>query len=231
MKNGIFITGTDTGVGKTVITGLLGNYLNTKRIRVITQKWVQTGCHSFSEDIIRHLELMNKKKSYVENYIDEVAPCILRFPASPHLAARLENLGIDISSIERSYRKLAGDFEIVLVEGAGGLLVPINEEVLVIDIVQKLKLSVLIVAENRLGAINQTLMTVDELKMRGIDILGIVFNQVSKKENELVLKDNPKIVEKFSHVEVLGELPYKKNVESLSKIFTKIGDKILGKIS
>jgi len=230
VKNGIFITGTDTGVGKTVVTGLLGNYLNKKRIRVITQKWVQTGCHSFSEDIVKHLELMNKKRSYIENYIDEVAPCILKFPASPHLAAKLENLGIDISSIEKSYKRLADDFETVLVEGAGGILVPVNEEVLVVDIVQKLNLSVLIVAENRLGAINQTLMTVGELKARGINILGIIFNQVSKEESEIVLKDNPKIVEKFSQVEVLGELPFVKKVEDLSEVFSDIGEKILKKL-
>ena len=227
MKRAIFITGTDTGVGKTVVAGLLGRFLIEKKIDVITQKWIQTGCSSFSDDVAFHLEMMGKTEKDISPYLSDVTPYILSFPSSPHLAAEIAGKHIDTARIEESFYTLQKDFEVVLVEGSGGLMVPINEEKMMIDVVRKLNLPVLIVAENKLGAINQTVLTVEALRRRDMQILGIVFDRCSEGGDEQILKDNPKIIRKLTGVEVLGEAPFTKDIAELYKAFRPIGQKIL----
>ncbi|MFH1798686.1 MAG: adenosylmethionine--8-amino-7-oxononanoate transaminase [Candidatus Omnitrophota bacterium] len=222
----IFVTGTDTGVGKTVVTGLLGRFFVEKGLNVITQKWIQTGCKDFSEDVYTHLRLMGKKRRDIKNYLEDVSPYALKFPASPHLSALSENARIESEKIEKSFQNLTRAFDYVLVEGAGGALVPLNEETLIIDIVKKLHLPVLIVAENKLGAINHTLLTIEALKKRNIQIIGIIFNRISNRENEIILKDNLKIVEKISKIKVLGELFYSEENEDLYGEFKLIGEEV-----
>ena len=225
----IFITGTDTGVGKTVVTGLLVRFFLEGGINVVTQKMVQTGSKAYSEDIETHLRIMGKIKDDYGDYLKHMAPCIYGLAASPHLAARLENKNIDESCILASLDNLEKNFEIVIVEGAGGLMVPINEERLIIDVVGTIGGPVILVAENRLGAINQTILSIEALKQRRIELLGVVFNQVSEHEEKIVLEDNPDIVGKFTGVDILGILPRKKDLESLYREFRSVGEKVLEK--
>lgn len=194
----IFITGTDTGVGKTVITGLLGRYLLDKGYNVITQKWIQTGSRGFPKDIDLHLRLMGKKRRDIKDYLSFVCPYTFRFASSPHLAANLERRKISAERIKKSFRFLQKRHDFVIVEGIGGALVPFNKKRLVIDIAKELKLPVLIVAENKLGAINHTLLTVEAIGKRGIKILGIIFNNKCKKANKKILKDNIRIITKLT---------------------------------
>ncbi|MFQ5953318.1 MAG: dethiobiotin synthase, partial [Candidatus Omnitrophota bacterium] len=226
MNKAIFITGTDTGVGKTVVTGLLGKFLLEKGINVATQKWVQTGCIGFSEDIALHMKLMGRTQKDIENYFSEVAPYVLEFPSSPHLAAELEKKRIDTAKIKESFLKLQREFDIVLVEGAGGLMVPIDDEKMMIDLVGEIGLPVLVVAENKLGAINQTILTIEALRKRDMDIAGVIFNQRTKSEDELILKDNPKIVGKLTGVEILGELSFSEKIEDLYEAFRPIAERL-----
>ena len=227
MDNALFITGTDTGAGKTIITGLLAKLLTKRGIKTITQKWVQTGCAGVSEDVAMHMKFMTDGGKYMEKYHSDMAPYVLEFPSSPHLAALLEKKHIDIARIESSFRRLAEDFDFVLVEGTGGLMVPLNDEKMIIDIVEKLCLSVLVVAENRLGAINQTLLAVEALKERNLEIAGIVFNRVSQKGDEIILKDNLRIVETLTGEKVLGELCHSNDMQELYRMFLPIGEQIL----
>ena len=226
-KKAIFITGTDTGVGKTLVTGLLARYLSVKGINVITQKWVQTGCLDMSEDVFDHLKIMAKDPNEFKDKMQDMAPQIFKHPASPHLAANMEGLKVDEALIKSSFGRLKYAFDAVIVEGSGGIMVPLSNDRLILDLVQELSLQVLIVAENRLGAINQTLLTVEALKTRGLDIAGIIFNRLSANGDETVLEDNKRIVSKFSGIEVLGELPYSKDIEDLYKNFQAIGEQIL----
>lgn len=230
MSKALFVTGTDTGVGKTLVTGLLARLAAEKGVKTITQKWIQTGCDGFPEDVATHLRFMGKGEEYIENYRLEVAPYVFGFPSSPHLAAFLENKKINTQWIERAFRRLAGDFEFVIVEGSGGVMVPVNDEETIVDIVKRLDLPVLIVAENRLGAINQTMLAVDALRERGLRTVGIIFNRLATVENEIILKDNPKIVEKLTDVEVFGELPYEEKAEEFYGHFIPIGERILRKL-
>lgn len=221
----IFVTGTDTGVGKTVVTGLVARYIQEMGYNVITQKWIQSGS-SLPKDINLHLRLMRKKKDYVKRYFNYVCPYIFKFPSSPHLASIIEKKRISAKEIKRSFNQLSNIFDFVVVEGIGGALVPYNKKGLVIDIAKELKLPTLIVAANKLGAINHTLLTVEALRKRKLKILGIVFNNL-KKEN-VILKDNPKIIKKVSRETILGVLPYRKNKNFLYKHFLPMGRRLAG---
>lgn len=176
--NVIFIAGTDTGVGKTTIVKLLAGRLSAEGYSVAAQKWIETG-------VAR-------------------GPAVYSFKlaASPHLAAAHEGRTIDTRKIKTSLAKLSKKFDLVIVEGTGGLLVPITERMLFVDLVKKLKIPVLLVAANRLGAINHTLLSVEALKRRKVKLLGIVFNSISKNRGALISEDNPRIVKKF-----IGKIP------------------------
>lgn len=240
--SGIFICGTDTGVGKTVVTGLLAKYLLEKGLNAVTQKWIQTG--SGDKDLIDndyHYQLIGnamqtttktrvKEKildSNITKYKSYIIPYRFAIPASPHLAAKLEGKKISVRKIIECFKTLEKNFDFVIVEGTGGLLVPISEKVLIIDIVKKIDLPVVIVSGNRIGTINHTLLTIEALRKRNLKVLGIIFNSTSRNENKIILEDNPKIVKKISRCEILGVLPFKKNVDKLYDEFKLIGEKII----
>jgi len=227
----VFITGTDTEVGKTVICGLLANYLLSKGRTVITQKWIQTGSENFPPDIAVHLDLMGKNKSDIEDYLPYIVPYAFRLPASPHLAAALEKKQIDAAKIKKSFQRLSKEFEFVIVEGIGGALVPFNEKELVIDIAQQMALPVIIVAANKLGAINHTLLTIEALKARGINILGVIFNAQNEMQDKIVLEDNPQIIKTLTGEKIFGILPWSKDRRLLCEAFEPIGSDILRELT
>ncbi len=225
MSKAIFITGTDTGVGKTIITGLLARYLLERGSKVVTQKWIQTGSPEFSADIKTHLEIMGKGKAYVGDYLSSVSPYTFRLACSPHLAAQREGKKIDQAKLKNDFRRLSNSFEFVLVEGVGGALVPFSQKRLVIDIVKDLQLPVLLVVGNKLGAINHALLTVEALKKRGLIILGMVFNNFPR-QNQRVLKDNQRIIKSIVKEEVFGALNRQANYKKLYQDFRQIGERI-----
>ncbi len=228
--SGVFIAGTDTGVGKTIIAGCLARYLLDKGRDVITQKWAQSGCGAgFPPDIAEHLRIMGKDKSYIRDCWDTVCPYKFKYPASPHLAASRENKTINPRRIIESFRTLSRNHEFVIVEGIGGVMVPLNKKALLIDLVRESGLPVLIVAQNKLGAINHALLTVEALRARKINILGLVFNNPAR-EDFLVMADNPRIVGALSKVDILGVLPWIKNQGKLYQSFIPIARKVFKKL-
>jgi len=228
--NSLFITGTDTGVGKTVIAGYLAKYLLNKGHTAITQKWIQSGCKgNFPLDIAVHLKIMGKDKSYINDYLRFICPYKFRFPASPHLASKIENKRINPRKIIRSFRTLARKFDFVIVEGSGGVMVPLDRRILLIDLAQEAGLPVLIVAQNKLGAINHTLLAIEALRLRKMDILGIVFNN-PQKEDARIIKDNPSIIGALTGENILGVLPWIEEPEKLYKHFVPIAEKICRKL-
>ena len=210
-RKAVFVTGTDTGVGKSVVTGILARSFVEEGIKVITQKWVQTGCNGFPQDIATHMRFAGIRKEDVIEYLDYIAPYIFGFPSSPHLAAKLENRKISSEKIIRSFHFLKDRFDFVIVEGSGGILVPYGESRFIIDIVKRLNLPVIIVVNNILGCINHTLLTIDVARNRGLHILGIVFN-MTQRTNAVITADNKEIIRRISKVRVLGEIPYSKNI-------------------
>ena len=224
---GVFITGTDTGVGKSVITGLLARYLSEAGYSLITQKWVQTGSERGKGDIKVHLQMMGKKKEFF-SYLPQMLPYTFTFPSSPHLSARLENKRIDVRRIRRSFTALVQKFEFVLVEGTGGVLVPLSKRSLLIDIARDFHLPVILVIQNRLGAINHSLLSIEAVRARRMGLIGVIFNNLaqSKRENPLILEDNVKIIKAMGRVDVLGSLPYSENLQGLYEEFKPIGARV-----
>ena len=222
----IFITGTDTGIGKTIITGLLLKFFRSKGVNAITQKWIQTGNVGVSEDIEEHFKIAGINGIDVKEKYKDIVPYIFSLPASPHLAAQEEDVVIDKEKIRESLTRLKKEFDTVLVEGSGGFLVPISNEYLLADLVTEEKMPVLIVSRNKLGAINHTLLTVQAVKKRGLKILGIVFNRIDKNTNEKVAVDNMKIVEDITGEKVFGEIKNIDDDEKLYEEFVPIADKI-----
>lgn len=223
----LFIIGTDTGVGKTIVTGLLARYLLESGLNVVTQKWVETGCKKeISEDIKTHLAIMKKNLSYIEGDRSNVSPYVFKAASSPHLASGMEKRKISAEKIKNSFKILSQKFDFVLVETAGGALVPYTSGSLLIDLAKGLHIPVLVVVGNKLGAINHTLLTIEALKKRKMKIIGIIFNNF-KKENALILRDNPHIVELISGQRVFGVLPQRKNYYDLYREFLPIAKKIV----
>ncbi|OGS45572.1 MAG: dethiobiotin synthase [Elusimicrobia bacterium RIFOXYD2_FULL_34_15] len=204
--NVVFIAGTDTGVGKTTVTGLLARHLIKEGYRVVTQKWVQTGSNGLHTDVDVHLKFMGMKRENFKDYFSFMMPYVFKFASSPHLAASLEKKKININKIKKSLEILSEKFDIVIVEGTGGIMVPLKKKYLMIDIVKELNLPVLLVSANKLGTINHTILTVEALKKRNIKILGIIFNNMHNKDNPKILKDNPEIIKEVTGVKILGVL-------------------------
>lgn len=202
----LFVTGTDTGVGKTVISTLLVKYMSSLGLRVAVQKWIKTGCRNLTSSFL--------------------LPYSFRVPCSPHLASQLERRKINPEKIKKSFRQLARKFDFVIVEGIGGALVPFNKKRLVIDMAKELDLPVLLVAQNKLGAINHTLLTIEALKSRNLKLIGLVFNNKNYQDKR-ILRDNPLIVKTLTKVRVFGVLPWKKKKEELSLEFSPIAKKII----
>ncbi len=179
LANGIyFISGTDTDVGKTVACGYLAKRLESEdKVSVATLKLVQTGCTQGSIDIALHRRIMGHGLPEDAPASEGVtAPLIFPFPASPHLAARLAGRTIDLKAFARSAALLRERYDIVLVEGAGGLMVPLTESLLTIDYVRDQGWPVIFVTSGRLGSISHTLLACEALAHRGMPLAAVVYN-------------------------------------------------------
>ncbi len=218
----ILITGTDTGVGKTIICRHLAAYLQSCGLNVMTQKWVQTGSNE-NDDIREHHLALPVFAAQILHLEELRCPYSFSYAASPHLAARRHGVEIKAKRIEEALMTLEKHFDIVLVEGSGGALVPFNEEMLMADMAVQLNMPVLVVAVNKLGAINQTLLTLEALKARGLNVTGLIFNRVENSVDQTILHDNIRIISQFANVPVLGEMPFMTGLKEAEAGFVPIG--------
>jgi len=223
---GVFVTGTGTGVGKTVVCGLLAGFLRARGMRVTTQKWVETGGTDGPSDIDVHRRLMGDPGPAPEPPQADRCPYRFSLPASPHLAAAREGRRVDPAILEAAYRRLEGTHDAVLVEGAGGFLVPLSEELLTGDLVARIGLPVLVVVPNRLGCVNDALLTVEAVRRRGVPLPGLVFNRLpgeGEGTRAEALADNPRIVAAITQAPVLGEVPFLSDPARGAEAFAPVG--------
>ncbi|HEE5439024.1 dethiobiotin synthase [Acinetobacter baumannii] len=183
-----FVSGIDTEIGKTYATGFLAKLWTEQGKKVITQKLIQTGNADISEDIQKHREIMGQGW-FQEDHDKLTMPEIFSYPASPHLATRLDNREIDFQKIENATKILAERFEIVLLEGAGGLMVPLTTSLLTIDYVAQHQFPVILVTSGRLGSINHTLLSLEALKSRGLKLKALVYNLKDESKDPLISQD------------------------------------------
>ncbi len=206
MEKGVFVTGSDTGVGKTVIAGAIAAAIKAHGLDVGVMKPVASGAKEIEG------KLVSEDAVYLKKIIDStdddalVNPVRLEPSIAPTMAASKSGVPIDINKICKAYEVLTNKHDFVVVEGIGGLMVPIDDTLFVADMVCKMDLPLVIVSKDYLGTINHTLLTVEYAKSRNIRIKGIVINMLKNGD------DFVREIEKYSSVPILGTIPFKENV-------------------
>lgn len=176
MSETYFISGIDTDAGKSYVTGWLARQYMDRGLSVATQKFIQTGNDLYSEDIELHRAVMGTGP-LPEDTDHTTAPVIFSYPASAQLAARIDNREIDLAAIDRSTQILSSRYDVVLVEGAGGLMVPITDDFLTIDYVASRHLPLMLVTNGVLGSINHTILSLEAVAARRIELKALVYNE------------------------------------------------------
>lgn len=188
-----FVSGIDTDAGKTFATGYYAAQLQKQGCTVITQKMVQTGCKTISSDIEQHRRIMQMPLLPFD--LDgTTCSYLFDFAASPHLAAQLAGTEIDVNRIDGDTLRLSQSFDRVLLEGAGGLFVPITPNLFIIDFIAQRKYPLILVSSARLGSINHTLLCFEACKTRGIELEGVFYNQYPQT-NELIAADSRQVIQ------------------------------------
>jgi adenosylmethionine-8-amino-7-oxononanoate aminotransferase len=198
IRKGIFITSTDTGVGKTIIASAIGMGLKDKNIDIGVMKPVQTGSKADSEFL--------KKITGVKDPDFLINPYFAKKPLAPVVAFKLERKNIDIERIKEAFKKLSSKHQFMIVEGIGGILVPIKENYTVLDLIVDLDLPIIIVSRPGLGAINHTLLTIKAARNYAVEVIGVVFNNFQKRG--ICEKTNPSVISRLGDVPILGEIQH-----------------------
>lgn len=213
MAKGFFITGTDTGVGKTIIAGAVIKALAFLGIRTGVMKPVESGCGREGSVLVPFDGMFLKQTAHIDDPITLVTPCCLESPLAPMAASERDMIKIDIDEIRRSFSSMAKKFETMVVEGIGGLMVPIREDYYVIDIAREFGLPLLVVAKPGLGTVNHTMLTVKCALDAGLDVAGVIINYSRPPDSGLAEKTNPKLLGRICPVPILGSFPYLKNLD------------------
>jgi len=200
MTRGVFITGTDTEIGKTAVTAGLATVLKQRGRNVGVMKPVAAGSRADA--------IMLQKSAYIPDALDEINPIYLENPLSPNVAAQIESKTLDINQIKTTYNILAKRHDLMLVEGVGGLLVPLLDTYSVADLIGQLNLPIIIVARAALGTINHTLLTIEAAQRRNLNIIGIIYNTASPQVNTIAAQTSPEIITRISQIPSLGTLPF-----------------------
>jgi dethiobiotin synthetase len=218
---GLFITATGTEVGKTLVTAGLALALKEKGYDVGVMKPVQSG-GAFRAPDSDGMRL--KTWAGLEDELEEIVPYHFHLPVAPGLAAELEGRVIDPSVILKALERLKQKHDVVLVEGAGGWVVPLGPDWTVGDLARRIGWPVLIVAHPSLGTINHTALTAMAIRQKGLDPVGVILNGLKEGEDDPSIRHNPRHIEQFADVPVFGTVPWLKGEwtgEELKRVFVE----------
>ncbi len=199
----IFVAGTDTGAGKTIVSCAMASAFRLKGLRVGVMKPVACGSWEDSE--------MLKLASQSKAVLADITPVYFKNPVSPNVAGHLEMKQVSISKILQSFKKIQKNCDVMIVEGCGGLLVPITDDFFVIDLIRLFKAETILVSRSGLGAINHCLLSLEALESRKIKPLGVVFNRLQGGPMSVPEATNPAVVAKLGRTRSLGMFPYMKS--------------------
>ena len=205
MTRGIFVTGTDTEIGKTAITAGLAAVLKRRGINAGVMKPISAGSRADAE--------LLKRAARSNESLDTINPIYLRDPLSPNIAARREKKILDLAPVFDAFNRLSKIHDYLLVEGVGGLLVPIADDVLVADLVARFDLPLLIVARAALGTINHTLLTIEAARARDLQVNSVIYNTLSPEGPDVSAQMSPGVVTRISGVPSSGTIPYDSDVD------------------
>ena len=208
MSRGAFITGTGTGVGKTIVAGAITALLRENGLDVGVMKPFETGLAHGSDGFEGSDAGFLARLAGVADRMDAISPVRLAEPAAPLVAARIAGIDIQIGAVLNAFAELCRRHKFVVVEGAGGLAVPITEGYLMAHLAFDLGLPLLIVSPLGLGAINHTFLTVQYARSLGLDLAGIVLNSVEPETGSVAERSNPHIIESLTGLPILGKMPH-----------------------
>ncbi|MBF0320601.1 MAG: dethiobiotin synthase [Nitrospirae bacterium] len=198
---GFFITGTDTGVGKTVVSALVAVLLIENGFSVAVRKPIETGSNTPCDG------LFLKNITGTPDGLDVITPIRFTHPLAPLAAAQLENKAIDIDEIIRAFDGISNT-SIAIVEGIGGLLVPITKDFFAADLIKRLALPAILVSSNKLGTINHTLLSLEYMKHNGIEAAGIIFNNNNIGRDDISVDTNIELIRQLTGVPVIAAVPF-----------------------
>ena len=219
MAKGFFVTGTDTGVGKTIITAALIKAAHILGFKACGMKPIETGCKR-EENREGNNSLIPSDGTFLREItgtgesIGLITPISFENPLAPLPASEIEDKPIDLDKIKTAYKELSSRYDIIIVEGIGGLLVPILRDYFVVDLARDFGLPIIVASKPGLGTINHTMLTVNYAIKEGFDVAGIIINYTRPPENTLAENTNPEIIRRLSSVPVIGIFPYLKDLES-----------------
>lgn len=207
MGKGIFITGTDTGVGKTFVAASLARCLLYRGYRVGIMKPAETGCADSDGALVPEDALRLKEASGCAEPIERICPYRFAEPLAPSIAAERSGRKIDIDHLLAVYAEINAAYDVTLVEGAGGLMVPLLPSFTYADFARVLKLPLLVVAANKLGAINHLLLTLEHASCKGLSVLGYALNRAAG-DASVAAETNREVLFGLTGVLCLGDLPF-----------------------
>ncbi len=207
MTKGFFIAGTDTGVGKTVIAAGLASFYRQLGMRVGVMKPIESGCKRLKDGLYPQDALFLKKMSASSDELDQIVPYRLELPVTPSVAAEMEGIEIDLEKVKRIYQQLECNYDLMLVEGVGGLLAPLYKRLTSVDLVRLLGIPMIVVARNRLGTINHTLLTVEHARQCGLTLVGVIINNCDP-DPDVSSETNPGVIKQLSGLPLVGVIPY-----------------------
>lgn len=225
MTKGIFITGTDTGVGKTVIAAGIIRALGRKGVKAGAMKPVETGCIDEGGNLVALDGTFLRKIAGMDEPAEIVTPVRFSYPLAPMVAAELEGKSVDLDAVMRAYSMLITKYDFLVVEGAGGIMVPIKESggsmitglipsaFFMSDLIKSLDIPVVIVARAGLGTINHTLLTVMHAIGEGIEVLGVIINSNEPAGNTAAERTNPEVLRRICPVPILAAVPFVSTVD------------------
>lgn len=239
MLKGVFILGTGTGVGKTIVSAVIVRSLISMGIKAGVMKPFETGC---GNALIPSDGTFLRDMAEMDDPLDLITPVRFEQALAPMVAAEVEKKTIELDRVFDAYKELSGKYDFMVVEGIGGLLVPLSKlhipnsssrAYYVTDLVRDFKLPVVIVTRPALGTINQTLLSVNCAIKEGLQVLGIIINSTTSSEDTIAERTNPDVLKELCPVPVIGTVPYinpatKSNVDMTASI---VGKQILDSLA
>jgi dethiobiotin synthetase len=221
--HGIFITGTNTGVGKTLVAAGLALILRKRKIDVGVMKPFATSNRVFSKKYRSEDTAILAKASGVNDPDCDINPFFYSVAASPLVASELkQGAPVNINRAAQQLKKLGRKYDFLIAEGIGGILVPLTEKETVASFVEQVNLPVIIVSTPQLGTLNHTLLTVLACKKYGLKIRGIILNKIPEKPN-MVEQKTSKVIERLTHLKVLAVIPslQRANYAAIGKVLER----------
>lgn len=225
-NKGLFITGTDTGVGKTFVAAGLARCLRDRGIATGVLKPAETGCALRRGRRIPSDGTFLKFMAGAREPIEELVPYRLAAPLAPQVAAEREGIRIQTRRLQAAFRTISSRYDCTLVEGAGGILVPVTRKTTMVDLMKQFDLPVLLVSRIGLGTLNHTLLTLYYLAKHRVPVAGIVFNDPHGCR-DLSARSNPATLEQWTSVPILGNIPYRKGI----RMTRQFGDEIARRVN